>query len=143
MKYIKKFRCGEQARHIAANIAAEVRPDITYNFMEFCGGHTHAISRYGIADLLPPNVRMIQARRAQAQKLNVFKPQGANTMCLDIPARVVARLAFSGCSDFVAGCARDGGEGLRSQLTFTLQQQFDFGWCQPPQFGRGTELLIQ
>ena len=27
--------------------------------MEFCGGHTHAISRYGLADLLPPNVRMI------------------------------------------------------------------------------------
>ena len=27
--------------------------------MEFCGGHTHAISRYGLEDLLPPNVRMI------------------------------------------------------------------------------------
>jgi hydrogenase expression/formation protein HypD len=27
--------------------------------MEFCGGHTHAIFRYGIPDLLPPNVRMI------------------------------------------------------------------------------------
>jgi hydrogenase expression/formation protein HypD len=27
--------------------------------MEFCGGHTHAISRYGIADLLPPNVQLI------------------------------------------------------------------------------------
>jgi hydrogenase expression/formation protein HypD len=27
--------------------------------MEFCGGHTHAISRYGVADLLPDNVRMI------------------------------------------------------------------------------------
>jgi hydrogenase expression/formation protein HypD len=27
--------------------------------MEFCGGHTHAISRYGIADLLPANVKMI------------------------------------------------------------------------------------
>jgi hydrogenase expression/formation protein HypD len=26
--------------------------------MEFCGGHTHAISRYGIEDLLPANVRM-------------------------------------------------------------------------------------
>ena len=25
----------------------------------FCGGHTHAISRYGIEDLLPKNVRMI------------------------------------------------------------------------------------
>jgi hydrogenase expression/formation protein HypD len=27
--------------------------------MEFCGGHTHAISRYGLEDLLPANVRMI------------------------------------------------------------------------------------
>ena len=27
--------------------------------MEFCGGHTHAISRYGVADLLPAPVRMI------------------------------------------------------------------------------------
>lgn len=59
MKYIDEFRDGDRARHIAANIAAEVRPDTTYSFMEFCGGHTHAISRYGIADLLPPNVRMI------------------------------------------------------------------------------------
>jgi hydrogenase expression/formation protein HypD len=27
--------------------------------MEFCGGHTHAISRYGIEDLLPSNVQMV------------------------------------------------------------------------------------
>jgi len=27
--------------------------------MEFCGGHTHAISRYGLEDLLPANIRMI------------------------------------------------------------------------------------
>ncbi|WP_296445630.1 hydrogenase formation protein HypD [Rhodoferax sp. UBA5149] len=59
MKYIDEFRDGDGARHIAANIAAEVRPDVAYNFMEFCGGHTHAISRYGIADMLPANVRMI------------------------------------------------------------------------------------
>ena len=59
MKYIDEFRDGDGARHIAAKIAAEVRPDISYNFMEFCGGHTHAISRYGIADMLPANVRMI------------------------------------------------------------------------------------
>lgn len=59
MKYIDEFREGDGARHIAANIAAEVRRDVAYNFMEFCGGHTHAISRYGIADMLPANVRMI------------------------------------------------------------------------------------
>ena len=59
MKYIDEFRDGDRARHIAANIAAEVRPGRTYSFMEFCGGHTHAISRYGIAGMLPDSVRMI------------------------------------------------------------------------------------
>ena len=59
MKYIAEFRDGEGARHIADNIKLEAHPDKSYHFMEFCGGHTHAISRYGIADLLPPNVRMI------------------------------------------------------------------------------------
>lgn len=59
MKYIDEFRDGDRARHIAANIAAVVRPGTRYNFMEFCGGHTHAISRYGVVDMLPANVRMI------------------------------------------------------------------------------------
>jgi hydrogenase expression/formation protein HypD len=27
--------------------------------MEFCGGHTHAIFRYGVEDLLPTNVRLV------------------------------------------------------------------------------------
>jgi hydrogenase expression/formation protein HypD len=59
MKYIDEFRDGDVAQQIAAQIAAEVRPDRRYHFMEFCGGHTHAISRYGVTDLLPENVRMI------------------------------------------------------------------------------------
>lgn len=59
MKYIAEFRDGALARQIAQRIAAEVRPGHAYRFMEFCGGHTHAISRYGVLELLPPNVRMI------------------------------------------------------------------------------------
>ncbi|MDD5366992.1 MAG: hydrogenase formation protein HypD [Gallionellaceae bacterium] len=59
MKYVDEFRDGEVAKKLAAAIAAEVEPDRRYNFMEFCGGHTHAISRYGLPDLLPPGVRMI------------------------------------------------------------------------------------
>ena len=59
MKYVDEFRDGELARGIGARIAAEVRPDRRYSFMEFCGGHTHAISRYGIAELLPEAVHMI------------------------------------------------------------------------------------
>ena len=59
MKYVDEFRDGDVAKGLAAAIAAEVRSDRRYNFMEFCGGHTHAISRYGVPDLLPANVRMI------------------------------------------------------------------------------------
>ena len=44
---------------LAATIRAEAVPGAAYAFMEFCGGHTHAISRYGIEDLLPPVIRMI------------------------------------------------------------------------------------
>ncbi|HEY6897506.1 MAG TPA: hydrogenase formation protein HypD [Rhodocyclaceae bacterium] len=59
MKYVDEFRDGELARNLAASIASEAHSDRTYSFMEFCGGHTHAISRYGVSDLLPANVRMI------------------------------------------------------------------------------------
>lgn len=59
MKYVDEFRDGAIARRIAERLQAEADPARTYNFMEFCGGHTHAISRYGVTELLPSNVRMI------------------------------------------------------------------------------------
>ena len=59
MKYIDEYRDGALAQTLAAAIRAEADPARSYHFMEFCGGHTHAIARYGIADLLPGNVRMI------------------------------------------------------------------------------------
>lgn len=59
MKYIDEYRDGATAERIAARIRAEADPARRYSFMEFCGGHTHAISRYGIGELLPDNVRMV------------------------------------------------------------------------------------
>jgi hydrogenase expression/formation protein HypD len=59
MKYVDEFRDGGLARRIARTIAGAIEPGRRYNFMEFCGGHTHAVSRYGIADMLPPEVRLI------------------------------------------------------------------------------------
>ena len=59
MKYVDEFRDGALAKNIAANIIREADPRRSYHLMEFCGGHTHAISRYGLTDLLPANVRMI------------------------------------------------------------------------------------
>jgi hydrogenase expression/formation protein HypD len=59
VKYIDEFRDGGIARTLAGKIAAAVEPGRSYRFMEFCGGHTHAISRYGLSDLLPQNLRMV------------------------------------------------------------------------------------
>ena len=59
MKYVDEFRDGALAQGLAQAIAREADPARRYDFMEFCGGHTHAISRHGVTDLLPPNVRMI------------------------------------------------------------------------------------
>ncbi|MCF7991921.1 MAG: hydrogenase formation protein HypD [Thiohalocapsa sp.] len=59
MKYIDEFRDGELARGLARAIAAEADPARDYRLMEFCGGHTHAIFRYGVQDLMPANVRFV------------------------------------------------------------------------------------
>ncbi|MEM6833560.1 MAG: hydrogenase formation protein HypD [Pseudomonadota bacterium] len=59
MKYVDEFRDPEGAKALAAKIKQEVHPARSYSFMEFCGGHTHALCRFGLEDLLPPNIKMI------------------------------------------------------------------------------------
>ena len=59
MKYIDEFRDHTLARHLAETIAQEVDRGREYRLMEFCGGHTHAIYRYGVQDLMPENVHFV------------------------------------------------------------------------------------
>ncbi|WP_421849493.1 hydrogenase formation protein HypD [Oricola sp.] len=59
MKYVDEFRDRELAKTLASRIAAEAAGDRDYHLMEFCGGHTHAIFRYGVQDLVPDNVRFV------------------------------------------------------------------------------------
>lgn len=59
MKYVDEFRREDLARKLAAAIAAEASRARDYRLMEFCGGHTHAIFRYGVQDLMPQNVRFV------------------------------------------------------------------------------------
>jgi hydrogenase expression/formation protein HypD len=56
MKYVDEFRDRELAMGLAGAIRREALPSRRYNIMEFCGGHTHAIFRYGVQDLMPDNV---------------------------------------------------------------------------------------
>lgn len=57
MKFIDEYRQGDIARKLADQIARlTTRP---LKIMEVCGGHTHAIFKYGIEDLLPEQITMI------------------------------------------------------------------------------------
>ncbi len=59
MRYIHGFREGAAAAALSKLLAAEVDSARQYHLMEFCGGHTHAIFRYGVEDLLPSNVQLV------------------------------------------------------------------------------------
>lgn len=59
MKYASEYRDPELARGVAAAIAAAAVIERAYAIMEFCGGHTHALCRFGLPEMLPANVRMI------------------------------------------------------------------------------------
>jgi len=59
MKYVEEFRQHDLARRLADAIGREVRPGRDYHLMEFCGGHTHAIYRYGVQDLMPTGVKFV------------------------------------------------------------------------------------
>lgn len=59
MKYVDEFRRHDLALKLSEKIRREARPERQYNLMEFCGGHTHAIFRYGVQNLMPPNVNFI------------------------------------------------------------------------------------
>ncbi len=54
MKYIDEFRDPQLARTLLARIRSRSQRPV--RFMEFCGGHTHAIFRHGLRQMLPPTV---------------------------------------------------------------------------------------
>jgi len=64
MKYVDEFRDGEKARVLEREMRAlEPRlpsvPGRKLQIMEVCGGHTHAIFRYGIEAMLPEGVELV------------------------------------------------------------------------------------
>jgi len=57
MKFLEEYRDGESARRYARLIARTIRRPWT--IMEVCGGQTHAIVRFGIDQLLPPQLTLV------------------------------------------------------------------------------------
>jgi hydrogenase expression/formation protein HypD len=59
MKFVDEFREPEVITRIAEEIRRLADPDRHYRIMEVCGGHTHAIYRFGLKDLLPCNIELV------------------------------------------------------------------------------------
>jgi hydrogenase expression/formation protein HypD len=57
LKYITEFRSSELGEGLVSRIQQRSRKPA--RFMEFCGGHTVTIFRYGIRQLLPPTIEMV------------------------------------------------------------------------------------
>jgi hydrogenase expression/formation protein HypD len=59
MKFVDEFREPELINKAADEIRRLADPTCHYRLMEVCGGHTHAIYRFGLKDILPENIELI------------------------------------------------------------------------------------
>ncbi len=64
MKYVDEFRDPAKAQGVLADIN-QLAEKLTQNrsgpikIMEVCGGHTHAIFKFGLEHLLPPSIELV------------------------------------------------------------------------------------
>jgi len=57
VKFIDEYRDADKAKRLADRIRATItRP---WSIMEICGGQTHAIIRFGLDEILPPEITLI------------------------------------------------------------------------------------
>jgi hydrogenase expression/formation protein HypD len=62
MKYVDEFRDRDKAAALVREIttvARSFRQDRPIQIMEVCGGHTHAIFRYGLEGMLPEQIELV------------------------------------------------------------------------------------
>ena len=59
MRFVDEFRDPELITRASEEIRRLADPTRHYRIMEVCGGHTHAIYRFGLKDILPENIELI------------------------------------------------------------------------------------
>ncbi len=108
MKYVDEFRDPELAKHLIREIeslvvqigASENEP---LQIMEFCGGHTHTIFRYGIEQLLPKAIELIHGPGCPVCVL----PMGRVDDCLALAERPEVIFATFGDAMRVPGSQKN------------------------------------
>jgi hydrogenase expression/formation protein HypD len=82
MKFVDEFRDPEIISRTAGEIRRLAGSKRHYRFMEVCGGHTHAIYRFGLKDLLPENIELVHGPGCPVCVLPMGRIDDGLSMCL-------------------------------------------------------------
>lgn len=85
MRFVDEYRAPEQVMQLIAHLKSRApllpyTPQRPLRIMEVCGGHTHAIFRFGLDQLLPDNIEFIHGPGCPVCVL----PMGRIDTCIDI-----------------------------------------------------------
>lgn len=81
MKYVDEFRDPQLIRQAAEEIRRMTDPSRHYRIMEVCGGHTHAIYRFALQDLLPENIELVHGPGCPVCVLPMGRIDDALSIC--------------------------------------------------------------
>jgi hydrogenase expression/formation protein HypD len=83
MKFVDEFRDPELITKAAEEIRRLADPNRHYRLMEVCGGHTHAIYRFGLKDVLPSNIELIHGPGCPVCVLPMGRIDDALSLAMD------------------------------------------------------------
>jgi len=88
MRYVDEYRAPEQVIQLIAHLKAratllDASAERPLRVMEVCGGHTHAIFKFGLDQLLPENIEFIHGPGCPVCVL----PMGRIDSCIEIASR--------------------------------------------------------
>jgi hydrogenase expression/formation protein HypD len=83
VRYVDEFRSGELARALASELAETMPTGRELALMEVCGGHTHAIYKHGIDELLPPGLELVHGPGCPVCVIPVGRVDDAVSLALE------------------------------------------------------------
>jgi hydrogenase expression/formation protein HypD len=111
VNYAEAFSNPKLGQKLLLAIAREASRPREYFLMEFCGGHTHALCKHGLPQLLPPNVHMVHGPGCPVCVL----PMGRINQALELLASTQVVLCSFGDMSRVPGSQGQSLLGARAQ----------------------------
>ena len=83
MRYIDEFRSGELASALQSELEQAMPSGRELALMEVCGGHTHAIYKHGLDELLPPGLELVHGPGCPVCVIPVGRVDDAVSLALE------------------------------------------------------------